>query len=238
MIITQTPFYLYKSKTIEIMRKLNSIIGLILIGTLMLSCSSTVQVTDSWKDIKTTTMKDKNVMVMSKTNNDIVRQQFEVDMVESLLSKDIKSIESYKIFPKVDLEEKLSNQELEEIKQDLIQSGIEIVLITSVRDVREYTKTTTTGTSGYYITTSPVYYRRGFYGGFYRHYNTVYMDYGPSEVITQKGKKYILETLVYDLTLPEDHQLLSVVTTTVDNPETLGTTSKDFSKKVVKELVK
>lgn len=220
------------------MKTIKQLLVVMITGSLFISCSSVVEVTDSWKDIKTSSLQEKNVMVMSKTDNNIVRQQFEVDMVEELLSKDIKSIESYKIFPKVDLNEKLTDEELETIKKDLIQSGIEVVLMTSVRDVQEYTKTTTTQNSGYYISTGPVYYRRGFYGGFYRHYNTIYVDHGPTEQITIKGKQYILETLVYDLTLPEDRQLLSVVTSCIDNPESLGTTSRDFSKKVIKELVK
>ncbi|WP_412986653.1 hypothetical protein [Pontimicrobium sp. IMCC45349] len=220
------------------MRKLKNIIGVLTFGVLMFSCSSVVEVTDSWKDVKTTSLKDKNIMVMSKTDNEVVRQQFEIDMVESLKEKDITSIESYKIFPIIKLDEELTNEELDNVKKELIENNIDVVMLTVIKDIEEYTKTTTTGSSGYYVSSSPVYYRRGFYRGFYRHYNTIYIDHEPTSTITEKGKKYVLETLVYDLTLPEDNQLLSVVTSVLDNPQTLGTTSQDLSKKIVKELIR
>ena len=64
------------------------------------------------------------------------------------------------------------------------------------------------------------------------------MNSDPIETVTTVNKKYILETVTYDLSLPEENQLVSVITTVVDNPESLNTTSKDFSKKLVKELVR
>ncbi|WP_298539078.1 hypothetical protein [uncultured Aquimarina sp.] len=57
-------------------------------------------------------------------------------------------------------------------------------------------------------------------------------------VLTENVKKYTLETVVYDLTQPKEKQLLSVITTEIDDPQTLGMVSLDFSKKVVKELNK
>jgi hypothetical protein len=66
----------------------------------------------------------------------------------------------------------------------------------------------------------------------------VYIDSGPTSSTSSKGKKYVLETVMYDLTMLDQNQLTSVITSVIDNPESIGTTSKDFSKKMVKELVK
>lgn len=221
------------------MKKFGKVFGTLSIITLMLSCSSTVKVSDSWKDVDMSSIKDKTVMVMNRTEDETVRKQFEIDMVEKLKEKEITSIESYKIISEMNLDEKPSKAELNEVKENLVNNGVDVVLVTVVKDVKEYTETTTSGgSSGYYMGSSPIYYRRGYHRGFYRYYNTGYYVSEPTSFKTSTAKKYVLETLMYDLTLPEDNQLLSVVTTVVDNPETLGTTSKDFSNKVVKELIK
>ena len=212
-------------------------IGLIIVGLTLVGCSSTVQVSDTWKDVKLTDVKGKKVMVINNTENIIVREQFESDMVEHLNNEGVKSVSSITKFPSLNSEQKLSKSEVTKFKNELKSEGVELVLLSVLKDVQEYTKTTTSGT-GYTVSTGPVFYRRGYYRSFYRFYSDFYIHDGTETSITTQGKKYIIETIVYDLTQPEENQLMSVITTTIDNPETLGTTSKDFSKKVVKELVK
>ena len=212
-------------------------IGILTFVLVLFNCS-TVQVANSWKDVKTSNIKDKNVLVISKTDNDVARIQFESDLVKILNANQIKATESFKIFPNISLTEELDESELKDIKENLKSDGIDVILLTVLKNVQDYTTTTTTGVSSYYINTYPLYYGRGYHRGFYRYYNTYYVNSEPITSVTSAGKKYILETITYDLTLPEHDQLLSVITTEIDNPETLGVTSKDFSKKVIKELIK
>jgi hypothetical protein len=219
------------------MKKVMRTLG-ILTFTLVFSNCSTVKVANTWKDVKTSSIKEKNVLVISKTDNDVARMQFETDMVNNLNSNGVNATESFKVFPEINVSEKLDETQLKCIKEELKSDGIDVVLMTVLKDTQDYTKTTTAGGINYYINTYPIYYKRGNHRGFFRYYNTYYINAEPISTVTSTGKKYILETITYDLTLPEDKQLLSVITTVIDNPETLGNTSKDFSKKVIRELVK
>jgi len=218
------------------MKTIGKLLGILLLITIVFSCSS-VKVTDSWKDIQLSDVKDKKIMVISKTEDGVVRQQFETDLVDNLSINGVNSTESFKHFPEMSDTGTLNESQLKQLKKELKNNGIDMILLTVLKDVKEYTKTTTTGESGYYMNSYPIY-RRGYHRGFYRYYNTIYIGAEPITSITSKGKKYILETIVYDLTQPENDQLLSVITTEIDNPQTLGTTSLDFSKKIVKDLIK
>ncbi|OUR94550.1 hypothetical protein A9Q87_02640 [Flavobacteriales bacterium 34_180_T64] len=215
------------------MKKVIKILGVNIIVLLIVSCSS-VKVTDSWKDNEVVNLVDKKVLVLSKSKDDLTRKQFEIDLVDKLEENNINSVESFKLIPKVDVNDSLTKSEIDELKRKYIEKGIDVVIMTVLKDTQEFETTTTTGGSNYYFSSYPVYYRRGFY----RSYHTIYMDSSPSSYTTSKGKRFILETIVYDLNEPENEQLLSVITTKIENPETLGTTSKDFSKKVIKELIK
>ncbi|WP_103072183.1 hypothetical protein [Aquimarina sediminis] len=217
------------------MKTIHKIVGTMLGMTLLVSCSA-VKVTDSWKAVNTEDIKQKNIMVVSKTDNQVIRTRFEKDMVSRLNENGYKSVESIEIFPGVIPTKEQSYDQVEEIKKELKNKGVDVVIMTVLRDTQEYTETITTGTT-YQMTTYPSFYRFGYYGGFYRYYGTVFTEADPITTVTSLGKKYILETVVYDLTQSEDKELLSVITTVVDNPENLGVTSKDFSKKVTKALL-
>ncbi len=218
------------------MNTINKIIGIVIVSILFYSCSS-VKVADSWKDVRTADIKNKNILVVSKTNNETVRVRFELDMVNELNENGYQAIQSFVKFPEIKPTNKIEDGQIKEVINKLKNNGIDVVIMTVLRDVEEYTKTITTG-STYQVSSYPVYYRHGYYRGFHRYYGTVYVDYNPISETTSIGKKYILETVVYDLTQPVDKELLSVITTTIDNPEAIGVVSTDFAKKIVKELSK
>ncbi|WP_109300948.1 hypothetical protein [Aquimarina sp. AU474] len=217
------------------MKTTSKLVSLMLLTTILFSCSA-VKVTDSWKDVKTLDIKNKNIMVVSRSDNETLRTRFEKDLVNNLNDQGYQSVESFVVFPGSNPTDEVSEEEMHMIKEKIKKSGIEVAIVTSLKNCQEYTETTTTGVS-YQVSTFPFYYR-GYYRGFYRYYGTVYMQSDPITIITSKGKVYILETVVYDLTQPEDQQLLSVITTSIDNPETIGVTSKHFSKKITKELTR
>lgn len=219
------------------MKSFKNIFGISLLVVLLTGCSS-VKVTDSWKDVKSSNIKDKNIMVVTQTSDEQIRRHFENDLVNELNKKGYNSTESFTMFKKSKTDKPLTKEETELIKQDLKEKDIDVVLMTVLKDVNEYTKTETTGGTVYSINTYPTFYIGRYGRGFYRSYNTVYLDSQPTTTTVYNGKTYILETLVYDLSLPETDQLLSVTTTVLDNPDNIEHTSKDFSKQIVKELIK
>ena len=207
------------------MKTICKTLGIITISIVMYSCSS-VKVADSWKDVQTSDIKEKKVLVVNKTEDKTAQVKFEKDMTKALNNNGYNAIESFVKFPEDKL---IATLDKEEIKDILDCEGIDVVIMTTIQDVKEY-KTTTVSTPTYYVSSYPTYYRRGYYRAFHRPYHTVYVDSNPISE-TSYGKKYILQTAVYDLTQPESEELLSVIITEIDNPKTLGTTSEDFAKK-------
>jgi len=216
------------------MKTVNKFIGIVTIAIVMFSCSP-VKVTDSWKDIRTPDIKSKNILVVSKTDNETARIRFEKDMVSVLNDKGYQSVESFMKFPEIEQTNEIDYHKLKKITKKLKKEGIEVVIMNILRDTKEFTKTTISS-SVYSINTYPAYFGRGFHRGYYRHYGPVYLESYPVTSVTTEGKVYILETIVYDLTQPEDKRMISVLTTKIDNPDSLGITSGDFSKKIVKVL--
>ncbi|TGV03530.1 hypothetical protein [Flavivirga rizhaonensis] len=213
------------------MKSTSKILGTLIL-TIMLTSCSTVKVINTWNESTTPNLKDKCIMVIGSTDDNIVRRQFENDLIEKLEKNGIYAMGSSTIFPKIDTSVKLSDTEIQKITSDLKNRGIEMIMVTVLKDTQEYTKTETTG--GTSVRSFPgIWYHRGFY----YYYNSFYIESEPMNTITYTGKKYILETVVYDLTMPDKQQLVSVITTETDNPKSIETISKDFSKRIVHELV-
>ena len=220
------------------MKNSKTIFGVVLSTTFLITGCSSVKISDTWNDIDAEQLTGKNILVISKTEKPSIRKRFEKDLTQMLNCKNLKATESYKKFPDLNSIKEGTPKQLKEVGKSIKDSGYDIVVLSVLKDVEEYSTTSTSSTT-YAINTYPVYYsRRGNHRSFYRGFNTVYVNGGPYETITTTNKKYILETMVYDLTKEEDEQLMSIVTTTIDNPETLSTTSKDFSKRITKELTK
>ena len=214
------------------MKTINKLLGALIILVILSSCSS-VKVTDTWKDTgNSADMKAEKMLVVSVSENTTSRQRFEKDLVNQLNSKGFNAQESFAIFPEISPVKKVAGAALEKVKQKLRDGGVELVMVNVVRDTKHYTKTVSDGPS-YYV--SPYYgyrYHRGFYG-YYGAMNT-----GPTYSTTTEGTTYVLETIIYDLSQPTEKQLLKVITSEVDNPSTVGSASKDFSKTIVQELLK
>ena len=218
------------------MKTFRYIFGTLLLSIIIVSCSS-VKTVGTWKGTEPLNLKEKTVIVFSKTNDNVIRTQFEKDLTNRLQENDIKSIESYTLFPKIDISKKLNKFEKKELVKEFRNKGIDIVVLTVLKDTQKYTTTTTSG-ADYSKRTYPMYNDKRYYGGFYSYYDRGFYQSESLSTITYEGKKYILETVTYDLTKSEEDQLVSVITTEIDNPKTLGTISKDFSKRVVKQLAK
>ncbi len=224
------------------MKILKGLFGILSTAVFFAACS-TVQVTEAWKDARADAIKTGKIMVVCKSNDNITRQRFERDMVLQVQDRnsDFIAVPSYKTFPYASPDEKYTPEKTEEIRKTLKELSVNLVIVTTVKTVRESTVTN--------VTADPVVYPYGgfggygYYSGFYRsgYYQGIsigYLGEGTSTAITSTEKEFVVETLLYDLSLPDNEQLLSVVTCLVDDPQSLVTTSKDFSKAVIKKLFK
>jgi hypothetical protein len=206
--------------------------GFFTVLSLFLASCSSVKITDTWTDTDVVNFKNQKILVVSVSDTDTSRMRFENDMVQDLNENGYQSEVSYVDFPEISPSKKVKGEALENLKDKLRKDGVSFVLVNIVRDVQNYTTSTTSGSS---YNTMP-YYGRYYHRGFYGYYGG--MSTGTASTVTQEKTKYILESIVYDLSKPEDKQLQAIITSEIDNPDTVGTASKEFSEKIIKELNK
>ncbi|MFH6767202.1 hypothetical protein V8G56_00520 [Gaetbulibacter aquiaggeris] len=201
------------------------------------SCSS-VKVLDSWKAENVSSINDKNIIVIARTENNQARIAFENEIVNQLTAKGLKATASFTKFPKLNPDEKVSEDKQEQIKNLLINEGFNAVVLTVIKDIKEATRTVTEG--GYYAgaTLYPRYYR-GFYGYYYNPMSySSFGNYVPETSTTFTSKTFVLESVAYNLAEPEDKQLIAVVTTQIENPSNITKVAQEYVKAITKSLVK
>lgn len=208
---------------------------------LMSSCSS-VKILDSWKGDNLSTVKEKNILVIARTENKQARIAFEEAIANDLRGAGFKAQESFLKFANYNPDKK---QDPSKIKALIEKEGFDGIIVTVVKDYSEAVVTEETG--GYYAGASyggygghgyfPGYYGGGFYG----YYNSpmaysTYGNYVPSSSTTRVSKTYVLETLVYNLDQPKDKQLVALVTSKTIDPSSVTKVAKAYSKEVLNSL--
>mgnify|MGYP001190992110 CR=1 FL=1 len=230
------------------MKTVSKILVVFLILASFASCS-TVKVSDAWKDSRIEDIKSGKVLIAFKSNDDVARQRFEKDMAAEIIKRgpQFEVVPSYVNFPDVDPDEKHTPEQIHAVRTKLKEMGVTIAIITKVKSINESVVTSVNTDPGYGTYGYGGFGGYGGYGGYYSgmyrtgYYHNMNMGYvggGSSTAITETEKEFVVETLLYDLTLPESEQLLSVVTSLVDDPKSLVTTSNDFAKAVIKQLFK
>ena len=228
------------------MKTISEFLVVFLILVSFVSCS-TVKVSDAWKDARIQNINEGKVLIAFKSNDDIARQRFEKDMAAQVRARgsQFEVIPSYVNFPDADPDEKHTSKQIDAVRKKLKAMGFTVAIITKVKSVNESVVTNVTEDPGSYGVYGyggyggyGGYYSGRYRTGYYHNSNMAYIGGGSSTAITSTEKEFVVETLLYDLTLPESEQLLSVVTSLVDNPKSLVTTSDDFAKAVVKQLFK
>ena len=213
--------------------------GLMFILTLTSGCS-TIKVLDAWKSDDIETIRSKNILVIARTAHKPSREAFEQGIVKELAKRGLKGTESYKLFPEINPNKKLSSEEIETIKEMFREKGMNAVVVSIVKDVKEISQTTTEG--GYEAGASLSSYYDMSYVGFYGYYASPgsYASFEGIEVektmTTKVNKIYVLETSVHNLDLPEKEQLVALVTSKIDQPENITALANEYAKAIAKAL--
>ena len=219
--------------------KLSTIISILLIT--LSSCKSSVEIINAWKSDKLKTLVDQNILVITRTENNKKRRAFENQMVAYLKKKNIKASTSYMKIPIFNDQREYTDKEKKELVKKIKGLGFNAIILTSVKNRSEKTVTTTHGgyyTGGSYSSLYPQYY-----GGFYGYYNhpyshPTYQSYVPSETYTDIRKSFVLETVIFNLDLSPSEQLVAVVTSSIDDPETVYTAAEEYVIEIAKSLRK
>jgi hypothetical protein len=219
--------------------KKNALIVTCLIGLFLSQSCSSVKVMDSWKSDDISTIKQNNFLVVARTENTQARIAFEDEIVKQMTEKGYKATSSFSKFASLKPNEKPSEENNKKIVEMLKKEGFNGVVLTILKDYQEETRVQTDGgyyAGGTYYGYYPRYY--GGFGGYYYHpmaYPTI-GNYVEQTTTTSTSKLYIVETTVYDLEKEGENQLVAVVTSQIDNPESAGATAKDYVKKITQSL--
>lgn len=210
-----------------------------LAGIFLINSCSSVKVLNSWKSDSVSSVDDNNIIVIARTDNNQVRIAFENEITNQLRAKGMKATSSFTKFPKLNPDEKVTEEKQNMIISLLQDKGFNGVVLTVIKDLQESSKTVTEGgyyAGGNYGAYYPIYFG-GFNGYYYNHrsYST-YGNYVPSSSTTKTSKIYILETVIYDLTVKDKAQLVAVVTSKIDNPKDVDKTAKEYVKAITKSL--
>lgn len=231
----------------------NSVILLVLVVTLN-SCTSSINVVNHWKTETRGDLKSKKILVITRTPDEKARATFEDELVKQLKSNGINAEASYVRHPKFKPNAELTDERKAKVKAIMEEEGYGGVVLTVLKDKLTNTRSTETGgydagqsLMAYYPPYIPVY-SYGFYGGYYSPYsmsssywyNTkTYDQYGTyveKEIETETTYSFVLETMVYDLNLADEKQLVAFVTTKIDEPDNINTTAKQYTEKVLESF--
>ncbi len=204
----------------------------------MAGCSG-VKVLNSWKSPESSGMKEKNILVIARTANDKVRKIFEDEIVNQLKSDGFSATASYVSLPNVNPDKKLTDEEIEAFKTKFKDQGYNGIVITVIKKNEELAKLNKEG--GYYAGGTYYGYYPMYYGDFYGYYRnpasySTYGNWEEEKMELQTAHNFVLESLAYNLDLTEDKQLVTIVTTKIEEPDDLIGTAKSYIKKVMQSL--
>jgi hypothetical protein len=216
----------------------------ILAITLFQSCSSGVSVIDSWKAETSIleSFKERNVLVIARTADDYARIAVENKLKNELTARGIKATSSFTRMPMLNKNLEMSKERLEMMRTILDSEGYDGIIIMSVKDKSQITRTTS---SGVYVGATYNNYYPGHYGGFYNYYSYPYAygsyynsfgGYVPLSTSTETYTNYVLEMVAYNLNAAENDQLVAVVTTKVDDPRDLDKAAEKYIDAIILSL--
>ena len=202
---------------------------------ILTSCSS-VKVLNAWKSDTANKLRSKNTLVIVRTDNNKARVAFEEAIAMKLRQRGVNATESYKHLPKLDPNKKLDENDVREAKEMIRGKGFNGVVLSVMKEKNLNLLGKKDG--GYWAGATYAGYYPIYYSGFSGYYSNPasYMNYGgnyvPETFPNETSVTYILETLAYDLDAGEDEQLVAVVTSSVENPESAHQAAKDYANKI------
>lgn len=224
--------------------KIINFIAFAFVLTIFTSCHTTVDVLSAWKSKEASELKGRNILVIARTADIGVRADFETSIANKLRAKGYKATESFTRFPKMNPDKEMTEEREKLIRDILGYEGYDAVCISVLKD---YEETETThyyndyyggmGMMGPYSSYYPSYY-----GGFYSYYGHPYSYssfgnyYGSGSSYTSTTKKYVLETLIYNLNKKEGDQLLMVTTTKITDPKDAIIAADKYTEKIAESL--
>lgn len=212
------------------MKSLKIPFAVLFLSILIFSCGPSVSVTDSWKAPDIADSKSDHFLVMARVDDMTGRQRFEQEIASRLREGGLDAVESYLKFPDLNLNTKMSPAEIDDLEEMLAREGINGIVLTVIKDVKQEIKTSTSG--GYHAGYYP--YFDGYYGAYYSPYGSR-GSYIPASSRTYQSDIYKLETVVFDLDRKGD-QMVAIISINITDPKSASEVAPKYSEKLAKQF--
>ncbi|WP_289644298.1 hypothetical protein [Maribacter aestuarii] len=188
------------------------------------ACSST-RFVDSWRNEEVEIFSPQKLLIIGMTDNLTARKIFEEKLKEEFMSRGINAYESSVAIDQSFTAVKRSEEEIETLKEELLQKGFDAVAITAIIGVDD--KTMHRG--GYYTFGYNWWYRFGPY--FYRFQDIYYTpDY------YEDYKVFHIETSIYNIKDDKDKSLVWVGTFDIIDPVNITLSVNDYVIRIIEQL--
>jgi len=196
----------------------------LIIGLLVLTACSSIKFIDSWRNEDITFFKPQKLLVVGMTDNLTARKFFEEELKNAFALRNIYAEESTIVFDKTFTKSKKSEEEIDEMIQNITDEGFDAVIISAVKGVSEERSY------------SPNYYSVGYRWSHFGHYYFKFQDVYYNPRYYESYKVYNVETSIYNLNEANGKALVWVGSLNLVNPQTISTTVKEYVAKIIKQL--
>ena len=204
--------------------KSNLVFFLSLSASLLLSSCGATFMTQS-KAVVDAKKSYSKILVISRGKNEIARSLLEQDIAKELKGHGVNAVAYHKqsgIGVPVDVE--LTEQQIEALKQKVIDDGYDGAIITHLINTEEYKELIP---SGVYPSTDPNFYGQW---GYYWTYYPVY-DIAPGTAVT--GTRFELESALYDIRSTGGNSLQWLGRFKLEDPDDIQQATAQYAKELV-----
>ena len=169
------------------------------------------------------------ILVISRGKNEIARSLLEQDIAKALKSHGVQAVAYHKesgIGVPVDVE--LTQQQIEALKQKVIDDGYDGAIITHLINVEEYKELIP---AGVYPSTDPNFY------GQWGYYWTYYPVYDIASGTSVSGTRFELESALYDIRSTGGNSLQWLGRFKLEDPEDIQKATAQYAKELVDTIM-
>ncbi|MFI1743086.1 hypothetical protein [Thalassobellus sediminis] len=227
------------------MKEIKKVTLLLVLVLFVTNCAS-VKLANSWHSENFDTTKTRKILVVARDNDMDVRTSYENAMVSNLKEEGVDAVSAFEMFPALKENKNRKQEEIEALVESFKSNGINAIMLTALKDTNiEESQPKSTSFSP--VSTANV----GMYGiSFTDYYNVhsieyisrglkpVYNDSQDAGTTRLSSTTYILEAIVYDLTLANKKQLVGVFEIEITDPSSGKQVLNKFTTLISKQFRK
>ncbi len=168
------------------------------------------------------------ILVVGISKDLTTRIRFENQIVMDFAKVGVNALSSVDVIKKDSFNKKLTEAEIDMLRNTLKEAGFDGIIITNVIDTSQYTDVIPGNTNTAYY---PARYGR--FGRYYSYYPVTYWE--PDRVVT--GVKYTMESVLYDLRIDDTDNLQWVGRFQIKDPSSLSKSVTKYADELVDALM-